>query len=314
MEIKAKAEEGSFKSEVVKLLNAEFEKLGNWQSVAKKCEVSYRTIFAMRKGELNRVKLENWNAVAAKLGYKMSDWQFVETTNFQRINRICDQARKEAMWIAISDVAGSGKSIALKNIAEQKRFTYLLRCREWAKMDFITNLTTSLGISKNRNWYKPEDSIREIIRFFQERHRESPQLIIDEADKLKDSGLRFLITLYNETEDFLSVVMVGTENLKKEIKRGVRLHKKGYDEIDSRFGRNFIPLIGSNKKDVTAICQANGIDNPEVITKIFDEAQPTTKMVSTVDGGQRPVRVIEDLRRVKRIIKRIKIQNEQQQQ
>ena len=50
-----------------------------------------------------------------------------------------------------------------------------------------------------------------------------------------------------------------TETLERNIKRYVG-RIEGYDEIDGRFGRNYIDLFGATKKDVINICLANGID------------------------------------------------------
>ena len=123
-------------------------------------------------------------------------------------------------------------------------------------------------------------------------------LIIDEADKLKAPALRFLIPLYNRLEDKMGLVILGTENLEKEIKNGVRLQRKGYDEIDSRFGRNYIHLNGATKNDVAKIAIANGIADKKIHKDIFDKCRPVNKLI-----GKQNVKVVEDLRRVKRVIK-----------
>lgn len=74
----------------------------------------------------------------------------------------------------------------------------------------------------------------------------------------------------------------------------------GFDELDSRFGRKFINnLIGARLQDVEAICTANGISDKSGIKKIFDECEPANIIVQ----GQ-SIKVVEDLRRLKRVIKR----------
>ena len=86
----------------------------------------------------------------------------------------------------------------------------------------------------------------------------SPMLILDEADKLSPEALRLLIPLYNELEEHISVVMAGTEHLKKHMRNGVIYRKKGYDELESRFGRSYFSLLGATKEDVRKIAEANG--------------------------------------------------------
>ncbi len=138
-----------------------------------------------------------------------------------------------------------------------------------------------------------------VIDFFQQRAKYKPLLIIDEADKLRPAALRSLIPIYNELEEQLGMVIMGTDNLEKEVKRGVRFDKKGFDEIDSRFGRNFIHLVGATQKDVADICAANGITDTVLQTSIFKECEPRQIMVQN-----QPRTVVEDLRRVKRAVQR----------
>jgi hypothetical protein len=136
---------------------------------------------------------------------------------------------------------------------------------------------------------------------------ERPVLLIDEADKLKPGAMRTLIPLFNRTKDRLGLILSGTENLEKEIKAGVRHSKKGYDELESRFGRTYIHLNGVTEKEVMDICVANGISSNEVIANIWGEMEKVSKpvMVQTSKGmSQRMVDFVEDFRRLERLIKR----------
>ena len=135
----------------------------------------------------------------------------------------------------------------------------MLKCREWAKREFIENLIQEIGMEVPKGYVSIDKLWQVVINRFIQTKKHKPTLILDQANSLKPSALKFLIHLYNELEDEMSVIIVGTENLEKEIKLGVRYNKDGYDEIDSRFGRNYIHLIGSTQNDVTKICEANGI-------------------------------------------------------
>jgi hypothetical protein len=130
----------------------------------------------------------------------------------------------------------------------------------------------------------------------------NPLLIVDQANSLKPSALRSHIYLFNECEDKLGLVIIGTENLEHEIKKGVRLNKPGYDEFDSRFGRTYIHLIGATLSDTRKICEVNGVTDRDVQKKIFEKCQPTKTMVGD-DDNQKTIYVVEDIRRIKRLVK-----------
>jgi hypothetical protein len=135
-----------------------------------------------------------------------------------------------------------------------------------------------------------------------------PELILDQANSLRSSSLRTLIHLFNECEDILGLVIIGSDNLEHEIKRGVRLNKLGYDEIDSRFGRKYIHLIGATQADVRKICEVNGITDKDTQERIFADCEPIKKELKDSDNVK-SIRVVEDIRRLKRLIKseRIKL-------
>ncbi len=305
-------EEG-LRKRVAALIEDEKEREGTYKAVAKKCGISNSTLFYIRTGKWENLTPSMLLYIKSKLDGETTEWGIVETTNLKKLKKLCADAQKEMLWVAVSHCAGSGKSASLEYIAKSTPGVYYLRCHEWAKREFAANFMIQFGLAKSyismsRN-YSVDDLLNKIIKFFVDRVHESPLIIIDEADKLRDSALRLLIPLFNELEDKLALLLSGTENLEKELKAGVRNNRKGFDEIDSRLGRNFIHLIGSTKKDVAAICMANGIMDTATCSDIFDEAEPIIKMLDTA-SGKKPIKVVEDLRRVKRIIKRYKIQNE----
>ena len=89
-------------------------------------------------------------------------------------------------------------------------------------------------------------------------------LIIDEIDKVPDDVFLFLITLYNELFKHCSIIILGTHFLKKRIDDGIRLRKKGYEEIKSRYG-SYIELEDTSASDVRLVCVGNGLSSEKDI-------------------------------------------------
>ena len=251
-----------------------------------------------------------WQKVASKLRVDFSGWQIAETRDFKTVYQVLNDAKKESLFIGFSDPAGKGKSAPQKVYSESHagEAVFFLRAREWARKEFLDKLRLALGIEVKG--VLSIDALGEkIIQFFQDRASSKPLLIIDEADKLKAPAIRFFIHLYNELEDKLGLVMFGTENLEKQIKAGVRLKRKGYDEIDSRFGRKYLKLMGCTKDCLRKICEVNGIRDKMTMSKIWNECKPISKTYA----GQ-SIKVLTDLRRVKRSVIREKLNQSQNQQ
>ena len=284
------------KNEIIQLVEVEIENLGSANKVATKCGVSPAMISNVRTGKHELIAIEMWLKIGNALGYNNNnDWQIAETLDFKKVYTLCDDIKNESLFRILSSRAGIGKSAALKTYAKINagNSVFYIRCREWSKRDFLTELCTSLGIETG-NYHISIDKLgQKVSEFFLQRSHLKPILIIDEADKLKDAALRWFIHLYNDNENKMGCLLAGTENLEKRIKDGVRLKRQGYDEIESRFRRTYVKLNGSREVDIKLICELNGITDRETQKKIFETCSP----VSTLIQNQ-TIRVITDLRNV----------------
>lgn len=289
------------KSEITTLVLREKDSLGTQRAVANKADVSEATINLILNGNTRDIADKMWQKIAAALGYSPSGWQLVQTTNTSILCQVFADAKATSAFMAVSHKAGSGKTSSAKSFYAQHASAgvYLIQCREWNKRQFLVKLCQTLGLETGRGWVSADDLIDSITTFFKRRVGARPLLIIDEADKLRPAALRTLIPLYNECEEQVGVVILGTDNLEKELKAGVRYNHKGFDELDSRFGRRFVHLIGATQGDIAAICAANGITDKAKYKAIFKECEPK---VTIVENKQ--VQIVEDLRRLKRIIER----------
>lgn len=298
------------KNQIVELIHAEKERLGSYAKAAVKCGVSSATITQMTNENWELIKDEMWLKVGHALGYSDSTWQFAETIGFRKVDNVCRDARNHSLFMIISDKAGIGKTANLKAYAatSEPSAVFYLCAREWAKRDFLLELCQLLGIDTGKGYMKVDKLGMKVVEFFKKRSAIKPQLIIDESDKLKDSAIRWFIHLYNEAEDEMSVILAGTPHLEERIKRGVRLRKLGFDELESRFGRAYISLIGATEKCVESICVANGLADARVHKQIFKDLLPVYKELANGDQAV-SVKVIDDLRRLKRIVIREKLKN-----
>lgn len=274
--------------------------MGSSHAVAVRCDVSDATISLIRNERYDMISEVMWRRIAKALEYNPTGWQVVPTLNTKALWTIFDDAKQNSIFAAVSHQAGTGKTVSGRSYAEANagKYVYYLQAREWNRKKFLMELARVLGVNI-RTVVNSDELVEKIAYHFLQVADKKPLVIIDEADKLSPHALRAIIPIYNECEGILGLVMMGTDNLRTEIKRGVTYNKKGYDEIDSRLGRNFISLYGATKKDVEMICEANGVRDPATQAKIWAECEPVKV---EVNGSFRPM--VSDLRRVRRAILR----------
>lgn len=274
---------------------------GGVNKLGTKAGVSGGTISNIINGKYDSISEKLWAQIIHNCQITFDGWQVAETTNYKRLRDVINHARTMNWMIGISHKAGSGKTATIRSYSELDTTggVFFIEAKEWARREFLLQLCRNLGIAPGKGYVTMHVLGEKVIEFFHQRQAYRPVLIIDEADKLKPSALRYLIPFYNALEDRCAIVICGTDNLEKEIKRGVNYNRKGYDELDSRLGRQFIHLIGATLTDVKGVCAANGIDDKDISRQIFEEAAPTR-----VSHKGQMLRVVEDMRRVKRLVQR----------
>lgn len=246
--------------------------------------VSSATISQMLNGNWELIKDEMWRNVASQIRYKEEQWDAVETRDFKVINHLLSDAKENSLVLAITGNAGTGKTFTVRKFSEQTKRVYLLCCNEyWNRKLFLAELLLSMG--KDYSGYTVGEMMQEAVRGL--KMQDKPLLILDEADKLSDQVLYFFITMYNQLEDECGIILCATNHLEKRLKRGIKLNKKGYNEIWSRIGRKCIELKGVSAGDIAGICHENGIEDQKLIDEVVYDSEG-------------------DLRRVKRKIHAIK--------
>lgn len=239
-------------------------------------DVSPATVSQMLNNNWRLIKDEMWRNVAAQIGYNDAGWNAVSTSNFADLTYMYKDAQENSMVMAITGDAGTGKTFAAKHYAENNRRAHLLRCSEyWNKRQFLAELLKVMG--RDFAGGPVGDMMGEVVSELKK--QENPLLILDESDKLSDSVLYFFITLYNELEDECGIVLQATNHLEKRLRRGIRLNKKGYNEIWSRVGRKCIELQGVSADDIASICLANGVGQPKIVDRIIDDSDSDLRRV-----------------------------------
>ena len=246
--------------------------------------VSAATVSQVLNGNWDLISEDMWRTIATQIGYDPRKWVVVETEGYSRMYDILTDAQANALVFAVTGDAGCGKSQAIKMYGEHNRNTLVLSCSEyWNRKQFLMELLRSLGV--DASGCTVVDMVADAV--YQLKRREGVLLVLDEADKLSDQILYFFITLYNQLEDHIGIVLCATQHLEKRIVRGVRNNRKGYREIYSRIGRKFIPMPIVNAGDVASVCMANGVADKRTIERIAEDSDC-------------------DLRRVKRLVHAVK--------
>ena len=265
------------KHHIVDQLRIYIDRIGSAQKAANSMKkVSSATISQMLNGKWDLIKDEMWRNVSTQIGVKSEKWQLVETRDFKFMNRILNDVRQNSLVVAVTGQAGTGKTACVKHFSAENKDVFTLQCNEyWNRKTFLQELLALMGVEYSG--YTVSEMMQEVVRRL--KVKEHPVIVMDEADKLSDPVLYFFITLYNQLEDHCGILLCATNFLDKRIRRGVKLNKKGYSEIYSRIGRKCVELKGIGYNDIGAICQANGISDPNIIKEVVQDSEGDLRRV-----------------------------------
>ena len=266
------------KEEIVAQLRSYVERKGSQKKAANSLDgVSSATINKMLNGtDWESISEEMWRSVAQQTRTKSEGWQLADTSVHREMTMLLSRAQEDALVAGVIGAAGSGKTETCREYADEHRNVYHITCGEhWNRRTFVSKVLKAMGA--NVAGYTINDMMEEVVDALS--RADNPLLILDEADKLSDQVLYFFITLYNQLEGRCGIVLCGTQYLKARIIRGVRLGKKGFEEILSRLGRRFFELAEIGEEDVALVCVANGIESDAKIRKITKESESELRRV-----------------------------------
>ena len=251
------------------------EQKGSQNKAAKSMGISSATVSKVLAGEWDTISDDMWRSIAARTGHDSTQWQIVKTSSYERMTFLLTEAQTDSLVLGVTGFAGCGKTEAIKNYTAAHKGVYHLCCSEyWTMRTFIGKLSKCLGMQVAGT---TSDQMEAIVERLQE--TDTPLIVLDEADKLKDPVLYFFISLYNQLEGQCGILLCATDYLQKRVERGLRFGRKGYEEIHSRLGRRFIKLDVINEADIAAVCKANGVSDADTIRRIIADADSDLRRV-----------------------------------
>lgn len=232
--------------------------------------VSAATISKILNNDWNTIADGMWHNVSKQIGLSSQGWSIVNTNVYDELTELLDCAQKDRQVMAIVGSAGCGKSATIRQYVATHQEAYCITCSEYQNRgSWLSAVMETMGLDPRG--LSVAEKIGAVVRRLKRFDR--PLLILDEADKMSDQVLYFFITLFNDLEDHCGIVLSATQHLEKRLQKGLRIGRKGYEEVYSRIGRQCIHLSVLSPEDVSLVCTANGLTDGRKVRRIADEAQ-----------------------------------------
>lgn len=242
--------------------------------------VAERKLTGISRADIDAIIRDDWDLIDEGIWRKISKQLGMTSGKIwvdgleasRRMFMYLNDAKRHQEVHAIAHHAGGAKSFSSRRFAATNPNVMYVQCSEYFNnRTFLSKILQSMGMDRSGT---QSDMIERIVDAVME--MDEPLLILDEVDKLKDKVLYFFITLYNELENYCGIVIMATNHMEKQVKKGVTLNKLGYNEIFSRIGRKFLGLKLTPEdecEDMVKLCEGYGIKNKTTQAKIIKQSE-----------------------------------------
>lgn len=227
------------------------------------------TVSSILNRKWDLISDEMWMKLSSQLAASPTEWRICRTQAFDDLMLFLQDAKEESSVMWVTGPAGIGKSTAAGVFARENRNVFILTCAEdMCNSSFIRELAALVGVRAGGLTLRETKQaiVRAVVTM------ESPLLVFDEGDKLRDGVLSNYVSLYNALEDKCGMVFLSTDSIEMKIRKGVDRGKRGFDELHSRIGRRFVPVSLVSTSEVESICIANGLADKGAIKTVVAEA------------------------------------------
>ena len=253
--------ENTTKKEIVQALVAYMEEHNMSQSqVAERAKVRKEYLSIILKPESNFmydagsgakgfIGVKYFNALAAFCGFKIEKeyWQTQHTAQTIAILANLQDARDNHLTLTLNGETGSGKSFTANLFAAKNPIdTFIVTAGSSDTLnDLIDKIVDKLKVHSTGS--SKSTKLRGITQKMQmlKNYGHKPMLIIDEAEYLKQAALCAMKELYDNLNEFCSIVFIGTDQLVTNIEKLRRRNKAGIPQFHRRikFGLRTLPTI-----------------------------------------------------------------------
>jgi DNA transposition AAA+ family ATPase len=161
------------------------------------------------EGVINRVK--------EFLGLEKPPWQLVQTANLNAVEKACEVARRRGKFCVVVGRAGFGKTEGLKHYRRGHGCFYVPVNASFTPKVLMGEILRSLGAESSLK------SLHELLTTVigHLRKRQSPLLLVDEADLLSVKSLELIRAIHDATR--CGVVLAGLNRLEDLMRKGTTL-------------------------------------------------------------------------------------------
>lgn len=205
-------------------------------------------------GKVTVIADKYFQKIAAFIGFELTKtyWDIKATPQLTAILATLEDAKKHGTTAVIVGETGAGKTHALRLFQRKNPMDTLIVTvgSNDNITDLIDRICDVLGITTGKTRSRKLRNIYWRLQHLRE-NGHSPQLILDEAEYMKQPALSAIKEIYDHVNSHASLVLVGTQQLIDNIDQLRKKNKPGMPQFYRRikFGIRNLPAVDRNYRE-----------------------------------------------------------------
>ena len=210
-----------------------------------------------------------------------AEWRHFDTDNYMQMVNAFEDSRHDKKPRCIDGMTGTGKSYAADHYRKPRTAnTFKATCDgDMSAKDFMVEVAEACGVNSTGT----RVAIRKrIVKKITER-TDSPLLIIDEAENLKEGAYSGIKAMMDTLRGQCGIVLIGANNYEGYLKKKSDTQKTPFPQVYSRIKQGgFTSLYVLAKADVKDICNQLSIADTAVIDYLYNECNNMRELEGAV--------------------------------
>lgn len=194
-----------------------------------------------------------------------------ELDNYLMIMNALSDARDTGLPVAIDGNTGDGKSYTAQDYLRQHpKNTYIVRCDgDLTAKSFFTEMAYSLGMTPSGPVYDIRKNVIQKLK-----NEETPLLIIDESENLKDRAWESLKRIMDDLKGHCGIAFIGANEFERMLQKKADKLKGCFPQVLRRIREGgFTKLLRMNLDDVALICKPYGVGKVSLQKALFERCK-----------------------------------------